>query len=115
MLRTLLDILVSLVVLGCTISTGNIFVILIGLIAIVIYFRRQTKKKVSHDSLETTTPQKKEAVAKDPVVWVSKSGASYHCNSICPHVFGKGSQCIKKSKAKKRGLKPCKNCYPYGD
>ena len=115
MLRTLLDILVSLVVLGCTISTGNIFVILIGIAAIVLYFKRRTKKETKHDNPEKATPQKKEVVKKDPDVWVSKSGTSYHRNSICPHVFGNGSKCIKKSKAKKRGLKPCKNCYPYGD
>lgn len=61
-------------------------------------------------------PKKTAARSPDLVkVFVAKNGQVYHCNSICQHVFGHKYTDMTRAQAKKKGVKPCKSCYPYGD
>lgn len=62
--------------------------------------------------------QSKQAAAPSAdavTVYAVKNGYVYHCNTICPHVFGHDRASMTRAQAKKQGLKPCKKCYPYGD
>ena len=52
---------------------------------------------------------------KEATVWVAAGSDVYHASSICRHIYGTQARRVDRSEARAKGLRPCKNCYPYGD
>jgi hypothetical protein len=88
--------------------------------AILVFIGVKLLKKApgnSHQSPATASPKPSRIDPSKRKVIITETGTVYHDNSICPHIYGKVNKTkeITVAEAKKRGLKPCKNCYPYGD
>ena len=95
---------------GSTLLVGIVVAVVLGLVG-----RNLINKQPSQTQSAAPKSKPTKRAALKHLVYVTDTGSAYHDNSVCNYIFGKEYKTISIEEARKRGLKPCKSCFPYGD